>query len=110
MTTPTLELKSIEGEAADCRAAWAAVPDAAAGLHIHHQVAAEALTEPIAVRITYMLTQKPQRERALRLRLMRPLKAPAWAEYERLCKAAHDVICVEGCPFDGSTIFPAVAP
>lgn len=103
-----INLKSIDEEAADCRAAWAAVPGAVAGLHIHHEVVAEELNEPIENRIDYILTQKPKHERALRLRLMRPISAPAWAEYERVTKDTHDTICVEGCPFDGRTIFPEV--
>lgn len=142
MTAQTPELKSIDEEAADCRTAWAAAPGATAAVHLHHDVAADALLDPIEFRIAYILTKKPEHERALRLRLMRPLTAPAraeygrvtaqaWAEYERVraqalaeyervtapalaeykrvTKIAHDAICFEGCPFDGSTIFPVTA-
>ena len=86
-----LRLKSITREAADCRAAWAAVPDATAGVHIHHEVVAEALTEPIWTRITYSLTEKPQAEQALRLRLMRPVAVPAQVEYDKIMVAAQTV-------------------
>src|SRR3990167_974384 len=83
-----IDLKSIEEEAKDCRAAWPAQPHATVGLHIHHEIVAEALTEPIEHRIAYILSNKPKEEQALRLRLMRPIRAPASAEYERVTAAA----------------------
>ena len=79
-----LRLKSITREAADCRAAWAAVPEATTGVHIHHVVVAETLTEPIEKRIAYILAKKPKAEQALRLRVMRPVVVPAWAEYKKV--------------------------
>ena len=132
MTTPNgaaaMKLGTIEEEAVACRAAWAAKPRAKAGVHIHHECAAELLTEPIEARIAYILTQKPKEEQALRLHLMRPITAPAWADYNRITApaladyrrikaaawadyrrispAAHLAFCVADCPFDGSTIFP----
>jgi len=64
------------------------MPDATAGVHIHHEAPAEALTEPIERRIEYILSTKPKKEQALRLRLMRPISAPAWAEYEKATASA----------------------
>ena len=78
----SIVLKSIPEEAVDCRAAWAAAPGATHGAHIHHEVACEALTEPIENRIAYILAEKPEHERALRLRLMRPTTAVALAAYQ----------------------------
>jgi hypothetical protein len=78
------ELKSIDDEAAACRAAWAAMPEAQYAAHLHHEVACEPLSEPIENRIAYILREKPEAERALRLRLMRPVTATASAEYERV--------------------------
>jgi cell division septum initiation protein DivIVA len=85
-----MTLKSIEEEAADCRSAWGAQQDATAGLHIHHEIVAELLTEPIETRIAYILSDKPKAEQALRLRLMRPLPAEAWAEYKHVEQAAWE--------------------
>ena len=116
----SIVLKSISEEAADCRAAWAACPDAKHGAHIHHEVAVETLTEPIERRIAYILAQKPEHERALRLRLMRPTtaedyaklnaeRATIYAKWDTEIAAAHRIVCsIEGCPFDGRTIFPEV--
>ena len=84
-----MKLQSIAKEAAACRAAWAAMPDATAGAHIHDEVPAEYLTEPIENRIAYILNTKPRKEQALRLRLMRPVTAPAWAEYEKVTASAQ---------------------
>ena len=78
----TLHLLSIDAEAAACRAAFAACPDAAHAAHVHHEEPCEALTEPIENRIAYILREKPEHERALRLRLMRPITAKAYAKYE----------------------------
>ena len=58
---------------------------------IHHQIIAEPLTEPLADRIKYILTQKDQSERAVRLKALRPVMKPdgqaedakAWAEYAK---------------------------
>ncbi len=116
-----MKLQSIAKEAAICRAAWAAMPDATAGVHIHHGIAAEALSEPIEVRIAYIRAKKPKAEQALRLHLMRPATASAWAAYEKATASAwawaayekatasaHTAICpTPDCPWDGRTIFGA---
>ena len=77
-----MNLKSIDEEAADCRAAWAAAPGATAGLHIHHETLVETVTEPIENRIRFILSGKPEYGRATRLRAMRPLTADVYADYE----------------------------
>ena len=100
------ELKSIADEAEDCRAAWAAMPGATRGLHIHHGEPVDVLRQPITNRIAYILDEKPKAEQALRLRLMRPLTAPALKIYEEARAQAHAAICVADCPWDGRTIFP----
>jgi hypothetical protein len=61
-----------EEEAALCRAAWDANPSEG-GWHIHHSRLWEGRTYSIEDRIRYIETQKPERERALRLRLLRPM-------------------------------------
>jgi tetratricopeptide (TPR) repeat protein len=67
----SLILKSIEEEAADCRAACANLKIGWAWL-VHHGILAEPLTEPIESRISYILENKTDNV-ALRLRLLRPL-------------------------------------
>ena len=41
--------------------------------HIHHKVLVEALTEPIENRIKFIKEHKPEHERELRLRLLKPV-------------------------------------
>ena len=113
----TLKLRSIATEAKACQAAWAAMPKATAGVHIHHEYVAEKLTEPIENRIAYILSDKPQKEQAIRLRLMRPVTAPAWAEYDKVTAAAlaeydkvtaaaHLALCpTPDCPYANGSIF-----
>lgn len=101
-----LRLGAPAEEATACRAAWAAAPYAKYGVHIHHEAACEVLTEPIENRIAYILREKPEGERALRLRLMRPTTAPAWKAYEAARAPAHRLVCsTPGCPWGGNTIF-----
>lgn len=69
-----MTLKTIADEAADCRAAWAAHPEAKWGIHIHHGDAViERLTQPIQDRIDFILNFKAEAEKPLRLRLLRPI-------------------------------------
>ena len=72
-----MKLLSIPEEATACRAAWAGVPVGAMAWHCHHEMLAERLYEPADVRISFILTNKPKHERALRLRLFRPARAVA---------------------------------
>ena len=66
---------------------------------VHHSEICEPLTEPLANRIRYILTQKPEAERRVRLKALRPVmnraeykkalaeykkaRAEAWAEYDK---------------------------
>jgi hypothetical protein len=67
-------LLSIAKEEAACRAAFAAAPKATSAWHVHHEVLAERLEFTPAERIAHIL-DKPKAERALRLRLFRPMSA-----------------------------------
>ena len=82
-----MKLLSIPEEAAACRKAWAGKPIGTLAVHCHHCVECEPLTEPAENRIGYILRQKAESERALRLRLFRPALLPpelvaAWAKWE----------------------------
>ena len=108
-----MKLQPIAKEAAACRATWAAVPDATAGVHIHHEIAAEKLTEPIESRIAYILAEKPKKEQALRLRLMRPVTAAAWAEYDKVAasaRAEYDKVVVSALAEYNKVVAPVKAP
>ena len=81
-----MKLKSIEKEAADCRKAFKGFPVGGYVLHCHHEIIGETLCEAAENRIAYILTQKPENERALRLRLFRPVpekELKADAEWEK---------------------------
>ena len=70
-------LKSIEEEAADCRAAFVGV---AVGIPVwccHHERLYEVLADPAENRIAYILSDKPSFERTRRLREFRPVKDTA---------------------------------
>jgi hypothetical protein len=66
-------MKTIEEEAAACRAAFVGVPVGAPVLHCHHDALVAVLFESAENRINYILHDKPQTEQALRLRLFRPI-------------------------------------
>ena len=79
--------------------------------HIHHDVLCE-WSDDINERIRYIKTYKPENERALRLRLMKPVKGKlparfgkAWVSCKDELEALHKKEC-RGCPWDGKTIFP----
>lgn len=77
MTRPEpVTSEAITKAAEECRAAWAAVPGATHGWHIHHEVLLESLTQPIEERIRFILDEKARYETeeqiVLRLQLMRP--------------------------------------
>jgi hypothetical protein len=115
-----MKLKSIEEEAADCRKAFEGFPVDGYTLHCHHEIIGETLTGPAEHRIAFILTQKSENERALRLRLFRPIpkeKLEADAEWRkadaewRKADAAigvliHAHFCTPDCPWNGKTIFP----
>jgi hypothetical protein len=86
-----LKLKSIKEEAADCRKAFKGFAVGGLVLHLHHEMVCETLIQPIEDRIAYILTRKPKDERALRLRLCRPVPAEelkASAEFRAQQKAS----------------------
>ena len=72
-------MRTIEQAEKDCRAAWAAQPEATQGWCIHHGQESEALSEPIVNRIAYILSEKPKREQVTRLDNMRPMSAASVA-------------------------------
>ena len=76
-----IKLKSISKEAEACRKAFSGVEVGCMVVHCHHEKLAEKLTEPAGERITYILTQKPKSERALWLRLFRPIPKPLYDNY-----------------------------
>ena len=81
-----MKLKSIKEEAADCRKAFDGFELGGYALHCHHDRIGETLTEPAENRIACILTQKPENERALRLRLFRPVpekKLKAYAAWRK---------------------------
>jgi hypothetical protein len=90
-----MKLLSIPEEAAACRQAWEGKPIGTLAVHCHHCVELEPLTEPAKNRIGYILRQKAESERALRLRLFRPALLPpelaaAWEKWEA-AGAARDM-------------------
>lgn len=111
-----LELKSIEEEAADCRAAWAAAPHAKVAHCYHHDIHIESLNSPPEGRIQDILENKPIAERALRLRLFRPYPLdPACADWRKADAnqqqsstfIAKHARLFPDCTLDGKSIFPA---
>jgi len=99
-------------EAALCRAAFEGVQVGAMVWHLHHDSLCEPLTEAPGNRIAYILTQKPPKERAARLRLMRPVRdeavAPAWGVYDEAVAAAWEV-CAEAVAAARKAYHEAVA-
>ena len=84
----TTKLRSIADEAAACRKANAKTKVGDWLWHLHHETLAEQLTEPVEHRIAYILAHKPEAERALRLRLMRPVKSRVVAPAQQAHNAA----------------------
>ena len=83
-----MKLQSIAKEAAACREACMEAKVGDPMWLLHHELLLEWLTEPVENRIAYILSEKPKREQARRLRELRPVKGPlpktvaaAWAEY-----------------------------
>lgn len=69
-----LRLGTIEEERAACEKAFKGVPVGALAWHCHHDQLIERLSEPAENRIAFILKNKPEGERALRLHLFRPVK------------------------------------
>jgi len=108
---------------------WKNVPEGVWCWHIHHTQLLELSTEPLKKRAKYILEEKPEDERKLRLQLMRPVLHPekfpkqlikasaeldkaraewdkARAEWNKEIEALHREEC-PNCPWDGGTIFPS---
>ena len=115
---------------------WKNVPSGVMCWHIHHTRLLELSTEPLKKRAKYILEEKPEDERKLRLQLMRPVLHPekfpkqlikasaelgkayaevdkaraewdkARAEWNKEIEALHREEC-PNCPWDGGTIFPS---
>ena len=130
-----MKLKSIEEEAADCRAAFKDFPVGGYVLHCHHEIVGETLRGDPENRIAYIISSKPEKEQALRLRLFRPVHEEDLKAYATRHKAyatrnetyiyavwrkadvalrkedaalgilIHSQVCVADCPWDGKTIF-----
>ena len=75
-------LKSIEEEAAACRARFKGVEVGSWVRFCHHKLIAERLREPAENRIMYILTEKPVKERPRRLHEFWPIPEPLYADYE----------------------------
>jgi len=98
--------------------------------HVHHEILAEALTEPLQNRLDYIEQQKPVNERAWRahlirrvnddenwpstLRALRSTGSSASAEFRQTngglavadLETLHAKQCFPNCPWNGKTIFP----
>ena len=85
-------MRTIKQAEKDCRAAWAAQPEATRGWCIHHGQEWEALSEPIANRIAYILSEKPKSEQVIRLDNMRPMSAASAAIVATASKAYDEAM------------------
>jgi hypothetical protein len=80
-----LKLGTIEQEAAFCRARWQGFGVGTLAAHVHHELDFEPLTQPAEKRIAFILNEKPEDERALRLRCFAPVHL---AKFPKLRKSA----------------------
>jgi hypothetical protein len=80
-----MKAETIEEEATLCRAAFKDSKIGDLAWCVHHQTLYEPLTEPAESRIQYILTGKLEKERAHRLREMRPVKGKLPAEWDAAC-------------------------
>ena len=65
---------TVEEELVKCQAAWKAEPNAKIAWCCHHAIHIEPLCEPAENRVKYILAEKPEAERAIRLRNFRPFR------------------------------------
>jgi hypothetical protein len=81
----TLKLGTIEEEVAACRKRWKdfGVGVVALAAHIHHDTPFERLCYPAEERIAYILKEKPEDERALRLRCFAPLDLTKFSKWRK---------------------------
>ena len=90
-----MKIGTIEQELAKCRAAFEAHPGATWAWCCHHEVHCEKLTEPYENRIRFILSDKSESERAVRLCNFRPVLdalavQPARDAYAAAVQAARD--------------------
>ena len=112
--TMSLILKSVEEEAADCRARCAGMKVGDLILHYHHDCLCEILIQPVENLIDYILQSKFDNP-ALRLRLMGPPIVDAEILADAECKKAvaewykayapHYARLYPDSPWNGQTIF-----
>ena len=93
-------MRTIEQAEKDCRAAWAAQPEATHGWCIHHGQEWEELCEPIAKRIAYILSEKPKSEQVTRLDNMRPMSAASVAIVAPARKAYNEAMATAEKAYD----------
>jgi hypothetical protein len=84
------ETRTLYQAEAECRAAWAAQPNATHGWCIHHEQEWEELTEPIENRIAYVLSAKASHELITRLDNMRPMSPGALRQVRTADKAYRE--------------------
>ena len=96
-------MRTIAQAEEDCRAAWAAQPEATQGWCIHHGQEWEALSEPIANRIAYILSEKPKSEQVTRLDNMRPMSAASAAIVATASKAYDEATATAWKAYDDAT-------
>ena len=96
-------MRTIKQAEKDCRAAWAAQPEATRGWCIHHGQEWEALSEPIANRIAYILSEKPKSEQVIRLDNMRPMSAASAAIVATASKAYNEAMATASKAYDEAT-------
>ena len=68
-----LILQSVDEEARLCRERWAAYPECTMAHSCHHNMHFELLAAPFEERIQFILTEKPEAQRASRLHHFGPL-------------------------------------
>ena len=96
-------MRTIKQAEKDCRVAWAAQPEATRGWCIHHGQEWEALSEPIANRIAYILSEKPKSEQVIRLDNMRPMSAASAAIVATAWKAYGEASATARKAYDEAT-------
>ena len=88
-----IEPRTVKQAETECRTAWEAHPEAIHGWCVHHDTEMEALSEPIVNRIRYIVENKDEDERVVRLDNLRPvlsIKAvAAWKAYEKAIATAQ---------------------
>ena len=83
------KIQNIETELTACQEAWNNNKDAKWTWCCHHSIRFEELTEPLENRIAYILTKKPENERAIRLHNFRPVRIELPKELKK-ARAEYD--------------------